>query len=464
LDDDVPEPLTGADAIRAADILGLPPRDEEDGLGTTIVVVAPGIAPEGPSGADDTMPFIADALAWNFWPRMIDSPGAGRRTMEFKLSDGDAAVRVPNPRTHPRLRSFVEAMDRQREEPGEDEELVLDRSIESLRPARRLGRLVVQQGPVAPADSPERGVPEGARLTTDSLHHIALMRNAELVVKYLPGPVPVTGRLGYAGVFRCAVDVDHIFRRAEPPTHDDWVYRALPKGNERSFVKIALERISGICREAAGYDRVLGGVATGSEVPLGEFADALAALMPGSSGTGARRSDVAHRPTKRRRAPGRTAAHEETAGVWVDGSTISPGGVEVGSGSGGGESTDGDGIQVPVQKMPPPQARSAGDARPALGDDGRAVMRYPFELRTRGNRVRMRATVEIMANDGGQVETEAPAGVSSPEVTAWIDPAGGMHSDTEIEAGPDGADGEWTVEVLLVDEAMMRLDLALEVL
>jgi hypothetical protein len=317
---------------------------------------------------------------------------------------------------------------------------------------------------VAPADLPDRGVPQGARLTADSLHHIALMRNAELVVKYLPGPVPVTGRLGYAGVFKCAVDVDHIFRQAEPPTHDDWVYRALPKGHERSFVKIALERISGICREAAGYDKVLGGIATGSEVPLGEFADALAALMPGSSGPGARRSHTAQSPRKRRRAPGRTAAHDETAGVWVDGSTTSTAAVDGGSASGAGQPTNGGGMQVPVRKLPPPQARSAGDARPAIGPDGRAIMRYPFELRTRGNRVRLRATVEIMANDGGQVETEAPAGVSSPEVTAWTDPAGGVHPEVEIETGPDGVDGQWTVEVHLVDEAMMRLDLALEVL
>jgi hypothetical protein len=52
----------------------------------------------------------------------------------------------------------------------------------------------------------------------ETVNHVALMRNVELVVKYLPGPVATTGRNGYSGVFRCAVDVDATFRRAEPPT------------------------------------------------------------------------------------------------------------------------------------------------------------------------------------------------------------------------------------------------------
>ena len=83
---------------------------------------------------------------------------------------------------------------------------------------------------MAPAASPDRAVPVGARLTADTVHHVALMRNAELVVKYLAGAVPVVAKVGYAGVFKCAVDVVSAFKAAEPPTHDDWVPVPSPSG------------------------------------------------------------------------------------------------------------------------------------------------------------------------------------------------------------------------------------------
>jgi hypothetical protein len=355
-------------------------------------------------------------------------------------------------------------MDRLRQEPGDEDGLFIDRSIESLRPARRLGRLVLERGPVAPADLPERAVPEGALQTADALHHVALMRNAELVVKYLPGPVPVTGRMGYAGVFKCAIDIDDTFRRSEPPTHDDWVYRALPQGHERSFVKIALERIIGTCREAAGYGSALAAATEGSGIPLGEFADALATLMPGTPGPGARR-EVTRDPTPRRRSrvPGRTPAHDGAGGVWVDGAPGPDGSARTRAGNGAPAGSKDGATDPPPRRLPPPQIRTSTDPHPAVAADGSPVMRYPFELRTRGNRVLLSATVEVMASDGGQVETEAPAGAAAATVRAWVDPAERVYPTPAVEAGPDDADGPWFVEVLLTDEAMMRLDLELKV-
>jgi hypothetical protein len=460
----IPEPLTGEEADDAAARLRLPERRGEADLGTTIVVVAPGVAPDAGDGTDQTMmSFIADALAWNFWPRMIDTPGATKRTMDFRLIDEGVGVHIPDPRTHQRLRGFVEAMDRLREEPDEDDDLLLDRSVECLRPVQRLGRLVIQKGTVAPADLPDRAVPQGARMTADSLHHVALMRNAELVVKYLPGAVPVTGRFGYSGVFRCAVDVDEAFRRAEPPTHDDWVFRALPSGHQRSFVKIALERIGGVCREAAGYDASMRAAGDGAGVPLGEFADALASLMPSLSGPGARRrAQAATKQTKKRRTPGRTTVREHAEGVWVDGgvglnSSRDGGSPPEAATTAGNDVGDSDRVRPPR----PPQARTRGDPTPAIASDGTAVVRYPFELRGHGSRVRMHALVEVMANDGGQVESEAPMGSTLPCVRAWIDPAGEEHPAPDVEVGPEGVDGRWIVEVAISDELMMRVDLAL---
>ena len=198
--DGVPEPLTGDDAARTADLLGLPPRDGRDELGTTIAIIAPGLEPD----ADAVMPFIADALAWNFWPKMISTRGGVRATIDFRLTDDGSPVRIPDPRVHPRLRGFVEAMDRLRTGPDDGDPTVVDHTVSSQRPVQHLGRVVIQKGPVAPTeDTTGRPLPEGARVTAGGVNHVALMRIPELVVKYLAGPEP-TGRYGYSGVFRCS--------------------------------------------------------------------------------------------------------------------------------------------------------------------------------------------------------------------------------------------------------------------
>lgn len=460
----VPEPLTGEAAADAARLLGLPSRDTPGDRGTTIAVVAPGTLVSDDTGTDTTMEFIAEALAWNFWPRMTDTPGGTRRTMEFRLSDGDRRVRLPSPRLHPRLRGFVEAMDRLREEPSGEDSFTVDRSIECFRPIQRLGRLVIQRGAVAPPGPLVGALPQGARLMSDSVHHVALMRNVELVVKYLPGPAPLLGRTGYSGVFRCALNVDGAFRRAEPPTHDDWVFRAVPAGHDRTYVKVALERIAEVCREVAGYQSTAGTTPSGDGIALGEFADSLAVLLPGVDGPGARRQVRTQRtPGRRSRpAPGRSVADEVTAGVWVDGGTqpdpASPDGGSDGAGAGTG------GQEVSRRPQPrPPQIRTAGDPFPSIAADGVPVIRYPFELRGFGSTVRLRGTVEVMTNDGAQVETEVPAGIAPPAIQAWIDPSGAEHVGAEFSVGAEASDGLWHVDVPISDEALMRVDIAPEI-
>jgi hypothetical protein len=437
-----------------------------------VLIIAPSITIEAGDGSDATLDFIAEAIAWNFWPRMIDTAGGAQSTMTFSISDNGKKVRIPTPRTHPQLRGFVEAMDRLRQEPDSSltDEFMIDSEVRSLRPARKLGRLVIKKDPVAPADLPDRPVPLGARRTRASVHHIALMRAPELVVTYLEGPIPLAARMGYAGVFKSALDMDEAFKAAEPPTHDDWVARSVVDRHARSFVNIGLERIQAQCRLAAGYNASVRHLSDADAIPLGEFADALAALMPGQEGPGARRPTT-QRPTakRRRRAPGHKDVDAVTEGVWVD-ATFTDAAAQIGSGmhgSGyGNDPTRGDEQQQsttppPPKPMPLPQTKTGGIPNPAISADGTAVIAYPFELRTKGNRVRLEATVEVMTNDGGQVETEPPVGYVPPAVHSWIAPSGLQYSSEAIIVGPDDADGHWTVEVALREE-MMRVDLKVE--
>lgn len=459
--DGTPEPVTGNEAEGIAELLGLPRRRSADGTGTTVLVVAPSVNIETDDGVDATMEFIADAIAWNFWPRMIDTPGGARRTMEFSLFDNGKTVRIPNPRTHQRLRGFVEAMDRLRQEPEDDlDDLMIDSEIRSLRPVRRLGRLTIQKGPVAPTDLADRPVPRGARITAAGVHHVALMRTPELVVTYLAGATPLAGRFGYSGVFKCALDVDDMFKAAEPPTHDEWIHRSVHDKQWRSYVKIALERVQSQCRLAAGYDASIRQVSESDAIPLGEFADALATLMPGQEGPGARRP-AQQRELKtrtRRRAPGRRDIDTVTEDTWVD--AVATQEAEPPNGVVGDVGMVRSRIRA-SRSLPPPQTRAGGDPTPAISSDGAPVVAYPFELRTKGNRVRLAVTVEIMTNDGALVESEPPAGYVPPSVHSWVDPSGARYVTPEITVGPDGVDGKWAVEIQLRDE-MMRVDLAVE--
>ena len=220
------------------------------------------------------------------------------------------------------------------------------------------GGSCIQQGPVAPAELPDRPVPEGASQTANALHHVALMRNAELVVKYLPGPVPVTREDGLRRRLQVCCRCRRGVPAVGPPTHDDWVPRALPPGtHERRFVKIALDRINDACREAAGYGSLLAAASDGSGIPLGEFADALAALMPGSSGPGARREAATGRtPPGRSRVPGENQRRRQ-GGIWVEGTTAGT----AGPGAAGNGTSDGLPASEPGEqstpRLPPPQIR-----------------------------------------------------------------------------------------------------------
>jgi len=461
ISDGIPEPLLGRDAAEVADALGLPVRNSVDTMGTTIMVVAPAVTVKDADEVDATMEFIAEAVAWNFWPRMIDTPGGARRSMDFRLTDNGVPIRIPNPRNHPRLRGFVEAMDLMRHEPTDEDELTLDREIKCLKPGKTLGRLTIQKGAVAPVDLPERPVPQGARLTAGAVHHIALMRTPELVVRYVAGAAPVTGKVGYSGVFKCALDVDEVFKAAEPPTHDDWVHRFVHNRHWRTFVKVALERIQRECRTAAGYNASITALNQSDGIPLGEFADALATLMPGHEGPGARRPRTPSGPTskpRRRSSPASRDIDEIVADTWVDGTTADAASADANQP-----------VTQPTQDRagqskrpsPPPQTKPGGDPAPAITADGTPVVRYPFELRGRGNRIRLSAIVEILTNDGGQVETEPPAGYIAPRVLSWIDPSGRHHQSSELVFGPDDADGKWGVEVELRDE-MMRVNIGVE--
>ena len=55
-------------------------------------------------------------------------------------------------------------------------------------------------------------------------------------------------------------------------------------------------------------------------------------------------------------------------------------------------------------------------------------------------------------------------GALLPKVRCWHAPSGAQLTREEVEITAEDGDGRWLVEVPLLDEAMMRLDVAVEAL
>lgn len=98
--------------------------------------------------------------------------------------------------------------------------------------------------------------------------------------------------------------------------------------------------------------------------------------------------------------------------------------------------------------MNPPELRVDG------GGEG-AIM-TPFMLDTDGVPARLRARVEVLTMDGGQVESEPPIGATPPVVLRWISPDGGIFSGEETIAAAD-ADGRWELWVEHDPDLMVRV-------
>lgn len=227
LADEMIEPLTSSGAEALSCGIGLPPRGTGD-TGTSIQILDPDLG----SGIDEVGAAIIEAVLWNFWPRMVRSTPANRRLVVRVEIEG-LTVDVPSPEDFPPLDLFAAAMELHRQGASG---LKL---IQSQRPKAVLGLLAIQNG--LRSDRHPFALREGAK-TPAQCSHIALMRPAELIVRYLEGEPYPDAAFEWAGVFICSAEreIEEAFALAEPPAHDDWIPDNLPKGRPKTFVRVAL--------------------------------------------------------------------------------------------------------------------------------------------------------------------------------------------------------------------------------
>jgi hypothetical protein len=243
--DDSIEPVTGAAADELAARIGLEPFAADD-RGTTIAVVAPDLRGRSPVQA---MRYVADALTWNFWPKMLAAPDHDGPSMRFTVELDGEPIDVPAPDELPPLAAYADALRAVRAAersgtPGDDDRLIV-RELRAGQPSRRLGWLGIVRAPVVPRVGRDVGVDEvgglGPADAFDGLsHHVGLLRQPELVVEYLEGPELPLLDTEWAAVFKADAELDAAFAAAEPPTHDRWEPSLVAAGPARRSVLSAL--------------------------------------------------------------------------------------------------------------------------------------------------------------------------------------------------------------------------------
>ena len=278
-------PATGAEATQISDLI-FDRGFEKDETGTSLLVVAPNLPEAAGPGKEllELMKKCEDAMLWHLWPKLVAPPSETAPPMEMSLLLGGEPRAVPDPSSHPVLQHFVDSLQAVRatqsgrESSGDP--FLQTHEIWSKSPKKQLGHLATKIGTRTSGSARSESInPLGP-----SVRHVATMRDAELIVTYLPMEGHVDDTIDLAGVFKCSQDVDDSFAAAEPPAHDKWEPEGMQDSKQKSHVNVALNRIHetwdaqfGTARESTPQNS-LGGE--------GNLSAALADLVSGAGGHG----------------------------------------------------------------------------------------------------------------------------------------------------------------------------------
>ena len=444
----VVEPLVGREAETTAQRLGLRPFGPEE-TGTTVVVIDPNLDELAPPEAAD---YLAETITWHLWPKMI-SVGGKSPAMRFAVACDGVEHAVPDPRETRPLNMFVDAYEAMTGPDGS--------ALHCMKPKQYLGRLGLVKRIMPPLE-PTRA----SRMLDieDIVHHVCLMRPAELVVTYQPGPKPPSVNQGYAGVFRADEAMDEVYAKAEPPTHDAWNPQSLVRP-ESTFVHTTFRRIN----EALDTLLSLGGVArTGSSnIALGAASSLFSGLVggawgiggatayakPGSITTRASKSDSTEERTPRS-TPGRPLATPST----TDRSTVDGPAGSGGFGTGTESFTDAPEMDGPSTPRRRPRVQYVGEPYyDDRGDD--AVLVQEFRLPVPGpQQVRIDLAVTLPGTGGR--ETDPPIGASMPELIGWEDNSGRLYASEPHVI--EGSESVWRALVRPAPDTMTEIGIKVE--
>ncbi|MPZ68687.1 MAG: hypothetical protein GEU71_04070 [Actinobacteria bacterium] len=436
------EPVINRGADQLAVALGFQ-EFPEDETGTAIGVIGPRF---GDAAPEEAMSFMAEAVMWNFWPKLVPDH-RGRRAMRFNFSIDGQKVDVPPLAEHRGLETFADAVRTIRElESGQRgkstvEDIPLSKSIEirSKRPDTHLGWLVLNRSFV-PLDGITEEEEEDSSIDEDEAdsasfqdsrpigprtHHVALMRQAELVVEYMEGPTLPSSNIQWAGVFKASSEVDKAFAASEPPTHDAWSPDLVADKRLKRLVNVALRRI----RQAIRVEFSGGAFAAPQKDrrPAVVIADALSGLISPARGSGSRSSG---------------------------------GGVGLGpAGDGIGEAARG---RRSSSMGPKPQIVQRSVEFEHVDSESRLTLIEFVVQGVRDEGIRVNVSAGVATHDSGTVEKEPPAGEQSTQIVGFRDVSGGQDRLGEsLDLDADDAKRPWIVMIRSPREVAISADIRL---
>ena len=191
---------------------------------------------------------IQEILLWHAWPKF--TPNEDENVpMKCTISIFGNTKNLPDPRYISPFNLLTTSLNKARKK--EDE-------IFSQRPKKLLGYVGVQKFSYeSEADPRFRKLLGEESLIPDKLSHFALLRPAELVVKYISRTLE-EGQPQWGGVFICNNDseIEQSFARSEPPSHDDWNPQSLENNYQRTYVNQALTKIKEKIKILSGINSI----------------------------------------------------------------------------------------------------------------------------------------------------------------------------------------------------------------
>jgi hypothetical protein len=433
----VVEPIRGIEADELADQLGLPGFTDEE-YGTTILILLPLL---GERSLLQTLQLAGTHILWNCWPKMLKL-GSNNPSMTFKLAYNEQSISIPDPHKFPPLQGFAQAMENLKSRPSDIEDSILSQivPIECYSPKQLLGQLSLQRFEVKERQEQLTNSEEVFPFSGLS-HHVALMRKPELVVKYVQGPPLPTGQLEYAGVFIVDEQMDDVFAKAEPPTHDDWAFQSLDNSREKTFVRVALRRIQESLQSFT-LPPLTSNKAVGI-LPLGAFADRLGGLLLGSEGSGASIQ------------PFNGMGSESRSKVGGEGSKT--------------KETRGSGDREADRREQIPHSRGRQKARINLlktetlgfvGDIPARLIEFIVEHAPDSQATEVKVDVSAVLDDD-ELEKDPPVGEQVPRILLWLAPDKSRYAGSSQIKIPASSTGTWGVAVSILDDAVISVNLTI---
>lgn len=207
-------PFEGRDADAIAAELGMAirvPEDEEQ-LGTTLLLVDPSVSPES----------LADSLAKYWWPALEDS-STNNMTLSVIGFDGDEVT--IDPAADPLLKPFITAYRiaiGAAQADAERSQKVVSGRWEGIGDASLPPGKCVLLVPESSGDNEVEAEEGGDATNAPGVHttEVALVREPRMVVQYLP--FRKKHRVPIKGVYVASPELDPLLSETEPPLHNYW--------------------------------------------------------------------------------------------------------------------------------------------------------------------------------------------------------------------------------------------------